>query len=231
MTRVLQKCDSQCLPFLSGFRRLLTLFILGFVSIASAQENNDVAMITALQGSANLLTTHGVQALQPFSKLKRGDQLSLDSPALKLVFFDSGRQEIWHGKGKIEIQGLEGRGIDLPSPAVIIIPGFMAKQIAKTPSVDTVTPNSRTKLRSISGGGSIERIDSSYRKMRKEAVPGDLNPELFLLSALFELREIDRVEQVLSDLRATHPADQEARIVIALYQKAVKNYREGGGKQ
>jgi hypothetical protein len=64
--------------------------------------------------------------------------------------------------------------------------------------------------------------------MKMEAVRGDLNPELFLLSALFEIREIDRVEQLLADLRTTRPDDQEVRVVVALYQKAVRNLKEGG---
>ena len=86
------------------------------------------------------------------------------------------------------------------------------------------------KLRSFGAENSIDRIEDSYRKMRMEAVRGDLNPELYLLSALFEMREIERVEQVLADLRASRPSDQEARVVIALYQKAIRNLKEGSGK-
>ena len=211
-------------------KRLFAFGFLGLASVAFAQDGNDVAMITAIQGTANLLNNGGMKVLQPFGKLKRGDVLSVDGTVFKIVYFENGRQETWQGKGEIEIQDAEGKGVGLPQPDVIVIPRFVARQIAKTPSGEVVSGSPRTRLRSIGESDSVEKIDSSYRKMRMEAVPGDLNPELFLLSALFELREIDRVEQVLSDLRATHPTDQEARVVVALYQKAVKNFREGSRK-
>ncbi|MFZ4538728.1 hypothetical protein [Propionivibrio sp.] len=233
MIRALCKYNSVNFPFRTAFGRLFALFLLGFIAIASAQERSDVAMITGLQGTANLLTPQGIQALQPFSRLQQGDQLLVDNPALlKLIFFDGGRQEIWQGTGRIEIMESEGKGFGWSAPDVIVkvLSVRMVKQIEKTPTTGALPRGGNTRLRSIGGESSIKRVEDSYRKMRMEAVQGDLNPELFLLSALFEMREIDRVEQVLSDLRATRPADQEARMVIALYQKAVRNFKEGGGK-
>ena len=225
---MLRICNRLHVPLHLAMKHFLVLFFMGFVAVSSAQERAVVAMITALQGTVNLITPQGIQALQPFSRLQRGDQLAVDSPALKLIYFDSGRQEIWQGKGKIEVLAAESRGLGFFDPNVIILPSFIVRQIGKTPSPDALPHGISMRSR---GVNSIERIEDSYRRMRMEAVRGDLNPELFLLSALFEMREIDRVEQVLSDLRAARPADQEARIVIALYQKAVKNFRQGGGKQ
>jgi len=230
---VLRICNSLHLPLHLVLKRFLALFFMGFIAVSSAQERAVVAMITAFQGTVNLLTPQGIQALQPFSRLQRGDQLAVDSPALKLIYFDSGRQEIWQGKGRIEILATESRGLGFFEPDVKILPALMVRQIGKTPSPDALQHASSMRSRSIGAGAgnSIEKIENSYRRMRMEAVQDDLNPELFLLSALFEMREIDRVEQVLSDLRASRPTDREARIVIALYQKAVKNFKQGGGKQ
>jgi hypothetical protein len=228
---VLRICNGLHVPLHLAMKHFLVLFFMGFVAVSSAQERTVVAMITAFQGTVNLITPQGIQVLQPFSRLQRGDQLAVDTPALKLIYFDSGRQEIWQGKGKIEILAAESRGLGFLNPDVIILPSFIVRQIGKTPSADASLHAGSMRSRSIGAGNSIEKIENSYRRMRMEAVQGDLNPELFLLSALFEMREIDRVEQVLSDLRAARPADQEARIVIALYQKAVKNFRQGGGKQ
>lgn len=230
MIRQLLKYNIVNYLFWPAFRYLPVLFLFFFFAIASAQGRTDVAMVTALQGKADLITPQGMQALQPFSRLKRGDQIALDSQALKVIFFESGRQEIWQGTGKIEILDTESRGLGLSHPDVKVLPGFMVRQIAKTPSTGATSRNGNSRLRSIEGGGSLERIEESYRRMRKEADQGDLNPELFLLSALFEIREIARVEQVLADLRMSHPADQEARVVISLYQKALRNMKEGGAK-
>ena len=231
MIIVLRLCNSLHVPLHLAMKHFLALFLIGFVVVSSAQERSVVAMITAFEGTVNLITPQGIQALQPFNRLQRGDQLAVDSPTLKLIYFDSGRQEIWQGKGRIEILATESRGLGFFDPNVKILPGFMVRQIGKTPSPDASLHASSMRSRSIGAANSIEKIENSYRRMRMEAAQGDLNPELFLLSALFEMREIDRVEQVLSDLRASRPADQEARIVIALYQKAVNNFRQGGGKQ
>ncbi|MEI7614156.1 MAG: hypothetical protein WCK63_14750 [Betaproteobacteria bacterium] len=198
--------------------------------MVTAQGHEEIAMITALQGSVALISAQGTRPLQPFSKLKQGDSLLLEGPALlKLIYFNSGRQETWRGNGTIEILGHEGKGSGLPIPDNFTLSRQTVKQIAKTPTESTIQKNTM-KLRSFGAENSIDRIEESYQKMRMEAVRGDLNPELYLLSALFEMREIERVEQVLADLRASRPADQEAKVVIALYQKALKNLKEGSGK-
>lgn len=72
-----------------------------------------------------------MQALQPFSRLKRGDQIALDSQALKVIFFESGRQEIWQGTGKIEILDTESRGLGLSHPDVKVLPGFMVRTLPR----------------------------------------------------------------------------------------------------
>jgi hypothetical protein len=56
--------------------------------------------------------------------------------------------------------------------------------------------------------------------------PDDLGPEVYLLSGLFEMRELDRVEQVLGELKQERPKNMEAALLISLYRKAVRNARE-----
>ena len=216
--------------FKCGLMGLLASLLMGTTSVAAAQEVDDIAMITALQGSVGLISGQGTKPLQAFNRLRRGDSLLLEGSALlKLIYLNSGRQETWRGSGIVEILGHEGKGGGLLIPEINNLSLKMVKQIAKTPSGSKISTN-EPRFRSLSTENSIDRIEESYRKMRMEAVRGDLNPELYLLSALFEMREIERVEQVLADLRASRPADQEAKVVIALYQKAVKNLKEGSGK-
>lgn len=201
-------------------------------TIVAAQGLDDIAMITALQGSVGLISQQGAKPLpvQSFSKLKQGDSLLMeDSALLKLIYLKNGRQEIWRGSGKVEILENEGKGGGSSTPEINNLSMQVVKQIAKTPSISKISQNNG-KLRSLGVENSIERVEASYRKMRMESVHGDLNPELYLLSALFEMREIEKVEQVLADLRFSRPSDQEARVVIALYQKAIKNLKEGSNK-
>lgn len=197
---------------------------------ATAQNLDEAALITALQGSVSQVSQEGAKPLQAFTRLKRGDSLLMEGSALlKLIYFSSGRQEIWRGNGRIDVVDSESHAVGALYSDVIYLPIQSVKQIAKTPT-DVRIQKKNARHRSLGSENSIEKIEGDYRRMRMEAAAGDLNPELYLLSALFELREIERVEQVLADLRASRPGDQEARIIVALYQKALKNLKESGNK-
>lgn len=185
-----------------------------------------MALITSLQGNVERVTLQGPKALQSFVKLKQGDLLALRNARIQIVYFESGRQEVWQGGGRLEILGSEGRPFGLPDPEVKILPSVMVKQIARTPALDSQGRAGVMRLRSIASPEAIAKLDNTYRQMRMEAVRGDLNPELFLLSGLFEMRELARVEQVLKDLQQARPGDTEVGLVVALYQKAMKNARE-----
>ncbi|MDO8932787.1 MAG: hypothetical protein Q7U97_10365 [Rhodocyclaceae bacterium] len=207
-------------------RACLPVLLISISLLAKAQEPVDVALITSLQGNVERVTLQGPKALQSFVKLKQGDLLALRNARIQIVYFESGRQEVWQGGGRLEILGSEGRPFGLPDPEVKILPSVMVKQIARTPALDSQGRAGVMRLRSIASPEAIAKLDNTYRQMRMEAVRGDLNPELFLLSGLFEMRELARVEQVLKDLQQARPGDTEVSLVVTLYQKAIKNARE-----
>ena len=211
------------LPFLNS---LLLALAIAFVPLAEAQEVIDVALITSLQGNVGRVTPQGRQPLQAFVKLKRGDVLALGDARLQIVYFENGRQETWQGSGRLEIAAGESTASGLPSPAVKTLPAVMVRQIARTPALESQGRAGVVRLRSLATPDAIEKLEESYRRMRMETVRSDLSPELYLLSGLFEMRELDRVEQVLRDLQLTRPGDVEVGLMAALYQKALRNARE-----
>lgn len=197
---------------------------------AAAQEHSDVAMITSLQGNVGIVTSQGQRPLQAFVKLKRGDTLALADARLQVVYFENGRQETWQGGGRIEVTASEGKASGLPAPETKTLPAVMVKQIARTPTLETQGRAGVVRLRAFATPEALAKLENDYRKMRMEAVRGDLSPELFLLSGLFEMRELERVEQVIRDLQLSRPGDAEVGLMAALYQKAVKNARENSTK-
>lgn len=215
---------------LQSFRRFMALAIMAFLAIpVHAEGAADTALITSLQGDVGLATLQGRRPLQAFTKLKRGDILALANEArLQLVYFDSGRQELWQGGGRLEILGGESKAFGLPAAEIKMLPAILVKQIARTPALDSQGRGGVTRLRSIATPDALTKLENSYRQWRLEAARGDLNPELFLLAGLFEMRQFDRIEQVLKDLRQARPGDNEAGLVAVLYQKAVRNARESG---
>lgn len=197
------------------------------VGLVRAQDSIDVAMVTQLKGGVSRVTAQGPQPVQSFVKLKQGDLLALQKDArLQLVYFEGGRQETWQGSGRLEIAKAESQAHGLTPPEVKTLPPVIVKQIARTPALETQGRAGMMRLRSVATAEDVARIESNYKQMRMEADRNDLNPELYLLSAMFEIRELERMEQALADLQRTHMGNPEAGLLLALYQKALKNARE-----
>jgi hypothetical protein len=74
----------------------------------------------------------------------------------------------------------------------------------------------------------VGRIEATYRQMRIEAAADDLDPELYLLSGMFELRQLERVEEIVADIMQKRPGDPQAKLLASLYRKSLKNLRESG---
>jgi hypothetical protein len=61
--------------------------------------------------------------------------------------------------------------------------------------------------------------------MRAAGGGKDLNAEIYLLSGLFELRELDRVENLINEIQVQQKGNMEAMILVSLYRKALKSAR------
>ncbi len=203
-------------------RLLLVLLMAGVVSHGEAAAEG-LALVTAVTGSVSRLVGSAPRALEPFARLKQGDVLLLEGKAgVRLIFFGSRREESWRGKGRIEIGSGQGKGSGLPEPQVSLLPELMVRQIAKTPSTDNpVRPGpGRTRSIEIAEGG-LGKLDSDYSRLRKDAAAEDINPEIFLLAGLFEMREFSRLEQTLKDLSDSRPGDMEIAVLNSLYKRAI----------
>lgn len=202
---------------------LISLFLLGVGQVAAAE----VALVMLAQGTVTRLAEGTSVPVEAFVKLKEGDRLSLGKGArVQVVYFDNGRQETWSGPGNLELTLREGKPAGLPSPEVKSLPLVMARQLARTPALDSQGRGGVTRLRSVGSPDAMTKLENAYEDMRSRATPDDLGPQAYLLSGLFEMRELDRVERVLGDLQQDRPRNPEAALLISLYRKAVRNARE-----
>jgi hypothetical protein len=209
--------------------RALALFL--GTGLAQAEPGADVAMVTFLRGGAHQVTVQGPQAMRPFAKLKQGDVLALERDAwLQIVYFAGGRHETWSGGGHLEVRETESLADGLPQPTVKKLPSVIVQQIARTPILDGQGRAGVARMRAIAPPSTIAQMEKTYKRLRMDADRDDLNPELYLLSGLFEMRELERVEQVLGDLQRNRRGNPEAGLMVALYQRAVKNAREAKAK-
>lgn len=207
-----------------SFRSLCVSLILLCGGQAWAAE---VALVTSVQGKVSRLAEAVPVAVEAFVKLKAGDRLSLERDSrLQVVYFESGRQETWSGPGSLEMSQREGKPSGLPAPEVKSLPLVMARQLARTPALDSQGRGGVTRLRSVPSPDAMIKLEDNYYQLKSRAARDDLGPEMYLLSGLYEMRELDRVERVLGDLQQDGPKNQETALLISLYRKAVKNARE-----
>jgi len=192
----------------------------------------EVALVMSVHGKVTRLAeVPGPVAVEAFVKLKEGDRLSLDNDSrLQVVYFENGRRETWSGPGRLEMAPREGKASGLPAPEVKTLPLVMAKQLARTPALDSQGRAGVTRLRSVPSPDALTKLEDSYRELKSRAGGDDLAPEMYLLSGLYEMRELSRVERVLGDLQQDQPKNPEAALLISLYRKAVRNARESQKK-
>lgn len=214
---------------LSTLHVILVLFCFGLPLPAAASSGNDVALVTALEGKVQRIVGKNRQPLQSFVKLKQGDFLSLEGDArIQIVFFTSRRQEAWQGSGRLEVAAVGGNGLGLADPQVKVLPEVLVRQIAKTPALDSQGRAGVVRLRAIATTEMLAKLENDYKRLRMEASRDDLNPEIFFLAGLLEMRHLDRLEGALTDLQMSYPGNVEAGLLVALYQKTLKNMRESG---
>jgi len=210
--------------WLSLVRVVATVIVAIFASAALAEV--EVAMVTSLQGKVSRIAPLGPQPIEPFTKLKHGDLLSLAKGAvLQIVYFENGREETWRGAGKLEITGSDSTPKGLAPPQLRTLPAVLVKQVAKTPVLESQGRAGMMRVRGVASAEDIASVDSTYQKLRLERAGKDIKPELYYLSAMFELREFDRVDTALADLQRDQPANLDVPVVVSIYNKAVTNAR------
>lgn len=200
----------------------------GLVLLVSGQAwATEVALVMSVQGKVTRLAEAAQVPVEAFVKLKEGDRLTLDKDSrLQVVYFENGRRETWSGPGRLDMALREGKPGGLPAPEIKLLPLVMARQLARTPALDSQGRGGVTRLRSVPSQSALIKLEDTYQVLKRRAEANDLGPEMYLLSGLFDMRELDRVERVLGDLQQEGPKTPEAALLISLYRKSVKNARE-----
>ncbi len=214
--------------------KLCFLALVGFLGLGSAwaELEGDVAMVTSIQGGVSRVATQGLLPIQSFVKLKQGEVLKLEPNArLLILYFAGGRHETWGGNGRLEITEVKGIAHGLAQPTVKLLPATVAKQISRTPSLHDQGRSEIFRMRTVVTPDAIVKMEKTYKQLRRKTTDqNDINPELYLLSGLFEMRELDRVEQILGRLQRSRPGNPEVGLIVALYRKSVKNAREANSR-
>lgn len=207
--------------------RMLLVFCLLWSPVVVAQEGGGI-LVVALEGKATLASRLDKRLLMSFDRIAAGELLLLENARLTLLYLQTGRQESYRGSGRIEL-GMEKSHPDgLPAPETRMLPVFVAKQIARTPLSLARGGGKAPRMRAIAPMAALTKIEQTYRRMRLEAAQGDLTPEMYRLSALFEAKAYDAVQAAVNDLEMSRNNNSEAKLLISLYRKALTNARRSG---
>lgn len=173
--------------------------IVATVLCGSAYVWADVGMITQMSGEISIATDSGSRAVVPFIKVNTGNKLTLANGArLQLVYFSSGRQEVWNGGGLIEVGSVNSTS---PlKPTVTQLPPLVALQFAKMPVAGQQGKAGMIRMRSMKTPETTAQLDKQYSDLRRRAAADDTTPEIYLLSGLIEIKEFNRAKGVLAEL-------------------------------
>lgn len=198
----------------------------GMLFLTAAAWGADAGLVTSLSGRVLLQEERAATTeLKPFARLHAGDRLTLEGAShLHLVYFDSGREEVWQGAGQLEIGSGASKVVKGGlQPAARNLPPIVVRQIARTPPADGGASPDKGRMRSMPAAGTLESLEKHYAELRRQAEAEDRNPELYLLAGYFELREFERVEALLKRMSEKAPGDMELRVLKSLYARAITN--------
>ncbi len=204
---------------------LLFCFFL-IIAAPSFCEEEKGSMVTRLEGRVEHIQGANRRPLEAFERLEPGALLTLDKAQITLVFFLTGRQETWHGSGRLELGPGEGKGFGPSLSETKVLPSFLVKQISRTPTLLAQGRAGVTRLRAISTPEAVDKVEETYRRLRVEAADDDLNPEIYRLSALYEMKAYAALESAVSSLESARPGNKEARQLASLYREVLRMARE-----
>jgi hypothetical protein len=194
----------------------------------------DVGLITKLSGAVTYWNKAEQKEPVPakaFMKVRQGDHFKL-APAgsLTLLYFASGRQEIWKGPATFSAGATESATVGdrkpLPQPEVQILPTKVTKPIAGAPLplpgssmgrsgvIQTMAPmcpapaKAKTTVPlSKEAQEIIKEAEKLYQDMRKRAGAEDVTPELYFMGILADYQQYTKMEKLVDAMLAKRPGD------------------------
>jgi hypothetical protein len=187
-------------------------------------EEARTALVTQAQGTVQMVQADGKMApVVSFSKLKPGTRISIGVDGrFQLVYLSTGQQETWGSSSQIETGDTESKPIKTSNlPTIKQLPAAILKGLTQAPAAiaDITSIHGMIRVRTAIDGSKLETAEKNYKMLRAQAAEDDVTPELYLLAALSELKQVDRMKQPLEQMLKRQPASAEIRAVHAAFVK------------
>ncbi len=206
-------------------KALQIVSIFALATLGFAVQASEVLLTMVKGPDCQLKTDHAVSPLMPFMKVHAGDRLALGAGCTaQLLYTGTGRQETWNGAVTLTIGEQQSQSNGAADPVVKTLPTAALKRLAKAPGVLTDI-RSRTGMVMVRSGGLLDKLretEALYEEMRCAAMPDDITPELYLISALYELKLFRDVEEIVAEIVARQPDNSEAKSILENIRKAME---------
>ena len=205
------------------------LLVLG-VSGAAAQTA-DAGIVNQLAGDVTYASGTAAPArAQPFMRVRQGDRFTLGAGgSVRLVYFQGGRQETWKGPVSFRVGAALSEQASGPRPEVTMLPTGVPQKIGRMPELLQSARLGGVTVRGLSSRArpplsAVEKTEVAearaiYRKLRTDAAPDDITPELYLFSVLQDYSLYDEMKPVAEDMQKRQPASTEAKELAAWAEK------------
>jgi len=198
--------------------RTLAAALLLLPALALGQA--DVGVVDALSGEAIFIPQSGAAGrVTAFMKVREGDRFELKRGAeLRLVYVESARQERWAGPAAFRAGSKQSVPISGAAPAVAMLPPHVALKLGRVPELLRTAEMGGVQIRSSAPGAkapreTVEEARITYEKLRRDARPDDIAPELYLFSVLNEHKRYDEMAAVAATMRRKQPNSEAVRIL------------------
>ena len=206
--------------------RSAVLAVLLTVSSAALAQGADVGLVNLVSGDVSYAPPSGPSAkVQAFMKVRDGDRFDLPAGAqLRVVFFESARQERWLGPASFRaIKGasepIAGKPAEVVNPPAGVqqriarVPELM--QYARLGGIQVRGGLTRQQQASVEQQETVRAARETYAQMRKDMPVDDITPELYLYAALYEFLVYDDMKTVVEEMLRKQPGNEDVKALSA----------------
>lgn len=226
-----------CAAALRRYGAVLVASGLFAAAVASAAPGDDAGMVTALSGGASYRSgAAGGLPVRAYMKLREGDHLTLSDATgrVQLIYFATGRQEIWTGPAQWRIGSGESAREAGSAPVTRQVPLAVLKRLEIAPGVTShianrtgmhtvrsLHPHARYPLagRPFRDDPRLHALRDDVDKLRALLPADDPTADLAWLAGLFHIGAYDDLRSALPSIRQRHPGDAGLAALADSYEQ------------
>ena len=205
------------------------------IMVGGAQaQSPDVGLVNMLAGEVSYASEGAAAAkAQSFMKVRQGDRFTVPAGgAVRVVYFQGGRQETWKGPASFKAGARQGEG-GTPTE-VTVLPASVPQKIAQVPELIQIAKLGRSGGVAVRGAAKAPRLSAeqqaevkaakdTYGKLRSQLGADDITPELYLYSVLQDYLLYDDMRPVVDEMSKRQPTSTEVQELAAWVKSRTQN--------